>query len=370
MMIDWRTHTVIFRPFGTAHSHPVYTINNFPSTLPDELPLPNGRAVIVADMQLPEAQISEIGRLFCQGRPAPAVVKVDLSGGKDLKALTSICQALVDLRPGLIVGVGGGTVRDLSGFAAAIYRRGSPYVLFPTTTVAMVDACIGGKTAIDFGGTKNILGAFHHPLGVINILSFLDTLPDHDLRSGLVEVAKIGVVANAALVGRLRRWAASPTTIQRQQLASLVSDACAAKARVLEQPPEHHAIPMYGHVVGEAIELIGWPRRRHTDCVAIGMSVEGLLACQLGYWPQGAWEEQMQLLGALRLDTRIPADVSLDAMVESLHHDKLATEEHFRFVLPAAIGEVARPDGTPFIRIPRTAIRKALAPVFAALTGA
>jgi 3-dehydroquinate synthase len=357
-------YTHICRPFNTTIRFAIHTMIDFPKDLPDDDLLPRGRTLIVFDSSLPRDCIASICRLFEHSGRLSRKLSLTVRCGKSLKSLVRIWTIMADFKPELIVGVGGGTISDLVGFAAASYKRGIPYALFSTTTIAMVDAGVSGKTGVDFKGIKNAIGAIHYPLSVINVLSFLDSLSIDDFRAGFAEVVKMGIVTNSDLFTQINQWAQLSSIEQRNRLAEIIHQACITKANIIAEPSEHLAKTMYGHAIGHAIEVMSSTHLRHGDCIAIGMAMEGLLACKLGIWNLIEWDEQMKLLETLHLPTVPPLGLSLDQIIMGLEKDKYATEQDFRFVFPEHIGRISGDAESFFTSISRKGFRQLLAQIF------
>jgi 3-dehydroquinate synthase len=196
---------------------------------------------------------------------------------KDVAVLTRLWTWLADAkvtRSDCVVGIGGGATTDLAGFAAATWLRGVPVVLVPTTLLGMVDAAVGGKTAIDIAQGKNLVGAFHPPAGVLSDLTTLETMPPRDYVAGLAEVIKAGFIADGEilrLIGADPGAAASPRGPHTQEL---VERSVAVKARVVAADLRESGLREmlnYGHTLAHAIEKLERYQFRHGDAVAIGM---------------------------------------------------------------------------------------------------
>jgi 3-dehydroquinate synthase len=208
------------------------------------------------------------------------VVATEVPGGeaaKDVATLARLWSWLAEskvTRTDCVVGIGGGAATDLAGFAAATWLRGVPVVLLPTTLLGMVDAAVGGKTAIDIAAGKNLVGAFHPPAGVLADLATLETLPREDYVAGLAEVIKAGFIADGEI---LRLVAADPdgaATPHGQHSRELVERAIAMKARVVSADLRESGLREtlnYGHTLGHAIEKLEQYTFRHGDAIAIGM---------------------------------------------------------------------------------------------------
>lgn len=359
--------SIICEPHKTNSPFKIHTLLDFPSALPDDISL-KGKMLLVIDKSLPRSIISPICRLFVDSGCLTRIIELNIRKGKNLDALVKVWAAMVEFSPELTVGIGGGTISDVVGFAASTYKRGSSYILFPTTTLAMVDACVSGKTGIDFLKGKNIIGALHYPMSVVNIVSVLQSMPIEEYRSGFAEVVKLGIAASPKLLVTLDQWARLPPTEQRTRIAEIIHQAITVKAEILALPSANQVKPLYGHMIGVAIELLGPGYRRHGDCVSVGMVVEGLLACRLGIWKLEEWEYQLALLQALLLPTNLPPDVSLDQVLSRLEMDKHATEEAIRFVFPERIGSIAQIGGSFYTPISRKQMRQVLEPVYTELS--
>lgn len=282
-------------------------------------------------------------------------------------------------RRSAVLALGGGVVGDVAGFLAATYMRGVTYAQLPTTLLAQVDSSVGGKVAVNLPQGKNLVGAFYQPRLVVADLNTLATLPAREWRCGLAEVVKYGVIWDEGLfellesqVGLLARYAAprlpeagSPTPgLAARSLdaetASLLEEivwrCCRIKAEVVARDErEEEGLRMilnFGHTVGHAVEaLTGYTAFRHGEAVAIGMAAEGRLAVALGIWPPEELARLERLLSALSLPTRLPPDLSPDAVLEAMHRDKKAVGRTLTVVLPRRLGEVTLVRGVPEERV-------------------
>jgi 3-dehydroquinate synthase len=217
----------------------------------------------------------------------PNVKRLDLPAGEACKTLAEIERTTEWLaqegydRRGVVVGVGGGAATDHAGFAAAVYLRGVRFALVPTTLLAMVDASVGGKTAVDLPSGKNLVGAFHQPSAVVADLGFLDTLPARELRAGLAEVVKCGLIADAELLRILEQLPVGDAALSPVVAAELVARAVRVKADVVaedETESGRRAILNFGHTVGHALEAASRYGLLHGEAVGLGI----LAALSLG----------------------------------------------------------------------------------------
>src|SRR5213083_2559105 len=232
-------------------------------------------------------------------------------------------------RGSTVVALGGGAVGDLAGFAAATYMRGVNFVQMPTTLLAQVDASIGGKTAIDHPRAKNLIGAFYQPRLVLADTSTLLTLPERELRSGLAEVIKHGIVLDAAYFDEVERDAAAlirrdPVTLER-----IVAGSCRLKGSVVErdeQEAELRHVLNYGHTIGHAIEAVtGYQRFAHGEAVSLGIAAEAGIAERLGLAKPEVRARQIRLLEAVGLPVRSVGETP-ERVVEALSRDKKAKD--------------------------------------------
>ncbi len=210
-------------------------------------------------------------------------------------------------RSDCIVGIGGGATTDLAGFVAAAWLRGVPVVLLPTTLLGMADAAVGGKTAIDIPAGKNLVGAFHSPVGVLADLATLETLPRADYVAGLAEVIKAGFIADPAILDLIEEDSDGATVPHGRHARELIERAIKVKADVVsadltEQGPRE--ILNYGHTLGHAIERVEKYRFRHGDAVSIGMVYAAGLARLAGRLDQQTAQRHRELLASVGLPTK------------------------------------------------------------------
>lgn len=270
---------------------------------------------------------------------------------KSLETLSTVYDHLMDLkadRHTLIVAVGGGVVGDLAGFAAASFNRGLPLIMFPTTLLSQVDSSVGGKTGVNHPRGKNLIGAFHQPIGVWIDLSTLNTLPDREFRSGLAEVVKYGVIQDPEFFAYLE--AHSEAALQRVPavLGHIVSRSCRLKADVVQQDEFEQtglrAILNFGHTVAHAIENVsGYGEFLHGEAVAIGMVAEAMLAEELGWLAPEITHRLVALLSRLQLPVRLKSN-HFDALFTAMKHDKKNRSGRVRFILPKSLGKMQLTD--------------------------
>lgn len=242
-------------------------------------------------------------------------------------------------RGSTIVALGGGVVGDLTGFAAATFLRGVPWVNLPTSLLAMVDSSTGGKTGIDLPQAKNMVGAFYPPRLVLADPRVLGTLPERELRNGLAEAIKHGIIADPDLFALCE--AGLPAV--RENLEPLVRLAMAVKLKVIEVDPYEKNLRQVlnlGHTIGHGVELASEFNLSHGEAVAIGTVTEARLAERIGLAEPGLAERIAVAIGRLGLPVEIPEELSIDRITQAMQHDKKKAEGKLRYALPVRIGEV------------------------------
>ena len=264
---------------------------------------------------------------------------------KNLKSLESIYDVLIqnrfDRHSGLLA-LGGGVVGDITGFAAATFLRGVPFVQVPTTLLSQVDSSVGGKTAVNHPLGKNLIGAFYQPRLVLIDVATLRTLPDEEFKAGIAEVVKYGVIRDRDFFNWLQQ---EREALQRQDctvLIETVKKSCQIKANIVENDEKEanlRAILNFGHTFGHAVEaLTGYTQYRHGEAVAIGMCFAAALAMDFGLCTPAEANLVRQLLVDYGLPTKAPV-FSLEDYVESMSHDKKVHAGVLRFILNEGIGD-------------------------------
>ena len=268
-------------------------------------------------------------------------------GSKSLKQLSQILDSLIDNqldRGSTLIALGGGVVGDLGGCAAAVYMRGIAYVQIPTTLQAQVDASVGGKTAINHPKGKNLIGAFHQPKLVLIDVNTLETLPQRDIRSGLIEVIKMGVIRDEPLFEMVEDKLDAILNLNAGTLIEMIACACVNKADIVAKDEKESGLRMvlnYGHTFGHALEALTHYRTyRHGEAVSIGMNCAARLAVNLGMFSEADFERQSTLLNRAKLPLTFPSDLSPEAICDTMYLDKKALNGKLRLILPTRIGEV------------------------------
>lgn len=277
----------------------------------------------------------------------------ELEPGEKTKSVGNLSAIWDDLiaakadRRTVLIAVGGGVVGDLSGFAAASFVRGLPFVQVPTSLLADVDSSVGGKTGINHPAAKNMLGAFHQPVGVLIDTSVLDTLPAREFAAGMAEVVKYGVILDADFFTFLEQRADAINHRDPGILRQVIARCCRLKADVVEKDEFERtglrAVLNYGHTFGHAFEaLAGYGELLHGEAVAIGMLYASRLAERLGFIDAAATHRQERLLSQFGLPTRLPPGWSHsdDSVIDRMKLDKKTVGGELRFVLPKRLGHV------------------------------
>jgi 3-dehydroquinate synthase len=270
----------------------------------------------------------------------PALITVPSSEkSKSLREAEAICNRMSEAglgRSSFLVALGGGVVGDLTGFVAAIYHRGIPYVQVPTTLLAQVDSSIGGKTAVNTAVGKNMIGAWHHPTLVIADVDTLGALPPREWKQGFAEIIKHAIIRDAEMFEQLHYF-------DRKDLAALVRRNIEIKAKIVaaddRETRGERALLNFGHTVGHAIERAGEYRDfLHGEAVSLGI----VAACEISVRKAGLSESEreriLRTLRAFDLPTRLPADFPREKILEGIRFDKKFKRQEVRFVVTPAIG--------------------------------
>ena len=285
----------------------------------------------------------------------PTVKRFDLLAGEGCKTLSEIertTQWLAEQgydRRGAVVGIGGGAATDHAGFAAAVYLRGVRFALVPTTLLAMVDASVGGKTAVDLPAGKNLVGAFHQPSAVVADLGFLETLPAREVRAGLAEVVKCGFIADAALLTILETLPVGDAKLSADVAAELVARAVRVKAEVVaedETESGRRAILNFGHTVGHALEAASGYGLLHGEAVGLGMLAALSLGEARGVGTPALTARATALLARLGLPIDLRPRLSAEVLAR-VTVDKKRRGGAIKFVFVPAVGETKLVDVSP-----------------------
>ena len=315
--------------------------------------LESSRAVIITNDVVAPLYLQAL-RAALPSKPQLEVVLPDGEDNKTLAVWAGIFDRLLQARCDrgtTIIALGGGVVGDIAGFAAACYQRGVPFIQVPTTLLAQVDSSIGGKTAVNHPLGKNMIGAFYQPRVVIIDTDTLKTLPDRELRAGVAEVIKYGLIRDSEFFGWLEQYLSRLLSRDETALAHAIARSCRNKADIVAQDEREggpRAILNLGHTFGHAIEAgIGYGRWLHGEAVAAGMVMAADLSCRLGWLSKEELARIEAIVAAAGLPLQSPADLDEVRFLELMAIDKKVQSGRVRFVLLKGIGEATVTDEVP-----------------------
>ncbi len=314
-------------------------------------PYVDGRRVaVVTNDTVAPLYLDRVRAVLGGNRP----VAVVLPDGEQYKTLATLDRLVGELlnarcdRQTLLIALGGGVIGDLVGFAAACYQRGVPFIQMPTTLLAQVDSSVGGKTGVNHALGKNMIGAFHQPRAVIIDTDTLATLPDRELRAGLAEVIKYGLIRDAAFFDWIEQNL--PRLLRRDPdaLAYAIERSCRNKAEVValdERESGPRALLNFGHTFGHALETaLGYGEWLHGEAVAAGMVAAAELSRRLGWLRDEDCARIAAVIAAAGLPVRLPASVDGARLRELMCIDKKVAGGRVRLVLLRGIGNAVVTD--------------------------
>lgn len=261
---------------------------------------------------------------------------------KTLQTIETLAEAMLAKnfdRHDAIIALGGGVPGDLAGFLASIYLRGIPFIQIPTTLLAMVDSAVGGKTGVDLNAGKNLLGTFNQPKAVFIDPNYLKTLPKNQLRSGLAEVIKYGVIKDKALFKYLERHLDKIFNLEPKALIHIIEKSLKIKTAVVrkdEKESHHRMILNYGHTFGHALEKISNYTLLHGYAIAIGM----ILANQIALEHKLLSTKDAERIKNLIKQAGLPLTTMHKIQPKDLKNDKKRRGDQIKFILPTKIGRV------------------------------
>jgi len=314
--------------------------------------LSGARCAVIADANVASLFGEKLSQSLSDAGFAVETIVVD--GGESAKSMAKaaeLCQRLTELRldrRSFLLSLGGGVVGDLAGFVAAIYLRGIRYVSLPTTLLAQIDSCVGGKTGVNLSVGKNLIGAFHHPSLVLADTDALQTLPERIWKEGFAEAIKHGIIRDAELFYSLG-------AVDRRDPAAFIARNIALKAGIVEaderERNDTRSLLNFGHTIGHAIEYAaGYGNILHGEAISLGI----LAAAHISIWRAGLSLGEVEKIRATlesqQLPTKLPRDFPRQKLFEALPRDKKFEDGRIRFVVAHAIGrasmcnEVTMPD--------------------------
>lgn len=302
-----------------------------------------------------------------QGRQVPGYV-IEPAGetSKTIETVVAIVEAMEKAylgRDTVVLALGGGTVGDIAGFAAAIFKRGVPVVQIPTTTLAQADSAIGGKTGVDSSISKNAFGAFWHPAAVFIDVAAVRTLDERQYRAGFVESVKHGLIASKEYFEFIESHLDAILARDTHMLETVARYNCTIKGQVVEEDPlekNKRRILNYGHTVGHAVEAASEYALLHGEAIALGMIAAGWIEVEMGLAEPGRLDRVRRVLEKLGVPVKLPADLAEDRVIDLMRHDKKAVDQWPRFVVLDRIGQVHCENGQYAVPVDRAVIERVM----------
>jgi len=316
------------------------------------LPIPQV-AIITNDVVAPLYLQRLTRQLEQHGVSTIPVILPDGEEHKNWQTLNLIFDALLSAnaeRKTTLIALGGGVIGDMTGFAAACYQRGAPFIQIPTTLLAQVDSSVGGKTAINHPLGKNMIGAFYQPRLVLADMDLLATLPERELSAGIAEVIKYGLLGDASFLAWLENNMSALRAREPEALQYAVRRSCEMKAEIVGQDEKEQgvrALLNLGHTFGHAIEAgLGYGRWLHGEAVGAGMVLAAAASAALGWISKADVARVEALIQAAGLPVRSP-DFGVDEWLRHMGHDKKVESGVIRFVLLQQLGQAVIQPGLP-----------------------
>jgi 3-dehydroquinate synthase len=307
--------------------------------------LPERRLAIVTNSRVGPLYASYV-RAARGNLPTVEIVLPDGEQHKTLATVERIFDVLVAnrfARDDVLLALGGGVVGDVCGFAAACYQRGVDFIQVPTTLLAQVDSSVGGKTGVNHPGGKNLIGAFHQPIAVIADTATLATLPAREMRAGIAEVIKYGLISDALFFDWLEANLDALMALEPQAVSYAVHRCCTLKAEIVgrdEREQGERALLNLGHTFGHAIETVtGYQSWLHGEAVAVGLAMASTMSARAGWMSSGEVDRVMRLLQRAGLRTDARGDVTAAAAREAMSLDKKVKSGRLRLILMRGIGQ-------------------------------
>lgn len=316
--------------------------------------LPQKKAAIITNETIAPLYLAPLqAALEAAGVAVTPVILPDGEAYKTWETLNLIFDALLGARAErktTLIALGGGVIGDMTGFAAACYQRGAPFIQIPTTLLAQVDSSVGGKTAINHPLGKNMIGAFYQPRAVLADMAVLDTLPERELSAGLAEVIKYALLGDVQFLAWLEQHIEALRARDRATLAEAVRHCCQMKADIVGEDEKEtgvRALLNLGHTFGHAIEAgMGYGAWLHGEAVAAGMVLAAETSRLLGWISEADVARVTALIERADLPILSP-DLGVDAWISHMGHDKKVEEGQLRFVLLRQLGQAVIEKGVP-----------------------
>jgi len=300
---------------------------------------------IITDDNVAPLYLRKLGRTLKEFAPTHLILQHG-EMHKDWHSLDSIFSYLLKRslgRDAVLLALGGGVVGDLTGFAAACYQRGINYIQVPTTLLAQVDSCLGGKTAINHTGGKNMIGAFYQPLAVVTDINTLKTLPPRELNAGLAEVIKCGLICDEDFFLWLEAHVQEILELNPEACQHAILRACEIKAAIVaedEREQGRRALLNLGHTFGHAIETaLGYGEWLHGEAVAAGIGMAAEMSVRMDWLKASEYRRICRLLERAGLPNKAPASLKPMQLLTQMRKDKKVRKGRLRLILPRGIGQ-------------------------------
>lgn len=265
---------------------------------------------------------------------------------KNLREVEKIYDRLLSVqidRYSPIIALGGGIIGDITGFVAATYKRGIPFIQIPTSLLAQVDSSIGGKTGVNHPLGKNMIGAFYQPKGVFIDLNVLKSLPEIEFRCGMAEIIKYGIISDKKLFTYLEKNRGKIKNHDSNALQYIIESSCKIKALIVSKDEREEglrAILNFGHSIGHALEsLTGYKKYKHGEAVAIGMVAASFISHEMGLCSMEDVERVRDLIESYDLPTKLPK-INIKELLKAMHYDKKVKDNKVKLILMKKLGLV------------------------------
>jgi 3-dehydroquinate synthase len=329
-------------------SYPIYIGEGMFGQLPALLTANgiSGRLMVITNQVVAKLHANAVIEALKSGGFQPELIVIP--DGEAYKSLTTAGKLYESLakhhaeRGTPVLALGGGVIGDLSGFVAATYQRGVPFIQLPTTLLAQVDSSIGGKVAINVGKLKNMAGAFYQPKLVVSDTAVLKTLPLNEIQNGLAEVIKCAVIRSPELFDYLEQSIPAVFNKDMSALTRIVGQAAEVKARIVEKDERDSALRQvlnFGHTLGHAVENASNFGIKHGTAVALGMAAASRLANRMGLLAEADLKRITGIISGAGLPVSMPVQHP-QALIEAMQHDKKIAGGKVKFILPTGIGSV------------------------------
>ena len=327
---------------GAAPSYPALVGSGLIASTGEEVAkrLRSSRCAVISDTNIAPLLADRVKQSLTSSGFQPTFITIPAGEkSKTLGQAGAICDQMITTRlnrQSFIVGLGGGVIGDISGFVAAIFHRGIPHIQIPTTLLAMVDSSIGGKTGVNTGAGKNLIGAVHHPSLVIDDVDVLKTLPQREFNQGFAEIIKHAIIADAEMFDALK-------DVDHKNLAPLIRRNIEIKLKIVMKDERdrtgERALLNFGHTVGHAIERAGdYSEFLHGEAISLGIVAASDVSMKKAGLPRDQRDAIVDLLQKFELPTRLPPNFPREKIFEALPFDKKFESGEVRFVVTPRIG--------------------------------